>query len=376
MMTAHGAAVLVAATAGAPESSGWIRYLVNGEAWGGRAFAVVEPGRAEPTVVLESDDLVGRVRQTATTSRIEGPSGHGRFPVERVIEIVADISGGSGRVDLVGAQTAMTSSECETFRRRLPHVEVLDVTHEANAIRQTKSLFEIEAIRETGRILAGALDVFAERARPGRPASEVLIEVEAFLHHRGCRRSTVSYSLERSDPSPPDRDRRFTQADVIVVRIVASGPLGYWYELSGLFAFARLTGETDRRLKAIELAYQAGALAVTPGHTAAALSSTLDRVLRDQGINVIRRHAAGCHHIGTDRDEASGGVVDDWVFKPNMVLVFHPGAMREDDPGAFISETVQVRPDGAVPLSPRGSIFKRIYSEQGRNRDMVGGAQR
>src|SRR5690606_26745184 len=135
----------------------------------------------------------------------------------RVVEIVADLTGGRGTVGMLGMDQNLFLSAFHTFRTALPAVRLEELTQEVNRIRQVKSAFEAEAMRDMGSLLATALTMFEDLARPGRDALEVSGEIEGFLRGKGCHWGRAKYSLDqRPYTLPAAMHRPFTLDDVIL----------------------------------------------------------------------------------------------------------------------------------------------------------------
>jgi methionyl aminopeptidase len=245
----------------------------------------------------------------------------------------------------------------------LPGVERVDVTMAMDRLRQIKSPFEIEAMRETGRLLGDGLDMFAERARPGVNASALAGEIEGYLRGRGCYWGTSKYSLDlKPYLFPTTLDRRFTLDDIPVFEFVYSGPLGYWYILSSLYSFVPLPREVERRLRATEDAITETARIAVPGATCGDIAAASDRVFAAHGLRVVDRHTVDCHPIGTDINDGPGDLAPDWELRENITIAIHPASLAEGDVGFFLCDIFVVRPGGAEPLSGRGSFYQLLNS--------------
>lgn len=353
--------VLIGVIAGAPGRTGWMRYFSAGDARVSQAYIVIEPHRSDPLIVVGSPRAAEWIRSMATTTRVESTSERGIRPVERVVEIVAAATGGSGRAGVLSLNDALFAADHLILWDALPALELVDLTDSVNAIRQVKSSFEIAAIQEMGRVLAEGLDLFAARARPGRLLVEVAGEVEGFLQGKGCVGGRVKYSLgERPYTIPPLPGQRFTRDDVFVFQFVYLSALGYWYELSSLYSFLPLPAETARRLRAMEQAIQQSARLAVPGRTYGEISTAADRVFTDHGFNVIGKHTEDCHTIGTDIRDGANITPEGWALKENMVLALHPASLLEGDLGFFLIDNFLVTPKGAIPLSPLRSFYRQL----------------
>lgn len=364
LMEEQGLKVLVGVIAGAPGRTGWMRYFAAGDARVSQAYIVIEPHRIDPLIVVSTPRAAEWIRSMATTTRVESTSERGIKPVDRVVEIVAAATGGSGRAGILGLNDALFASDHLIFREALPALELVDLTDSVNAIRQIKSPFEIAAMQEMGRVLAEALDLFAARARPGRLLVEVAGEVEGFLQGQGCIAGRVKYSLgERPYTIPPLPGQRFRRDDVFVFQFVYLSALGYWYELSSLYSFLPLPAETARRLRAMEQAMQQTARLAVPGTTYGEISAMADHVFTEHGFTVIGKHTEDCHTIGTDIRDGANITPEGWVLKENMVLALHPASLMEGDVGFFLIDNFLVTPKGAVPLSPLQSFYRQLDIE-------------
>jgi Xaa-Pro aminopeptidase len=360
IMKAGDLKLLVAVCGGAPHHNGWIRYFTGAEMWGGRVFVLIRPDTHIRHVVMRSTYDAEWVRQQALDTTVDSTLIQQVSPMERTIELIAEATGGRGRLGMLRAST-LTPLEHAALTKAFPALEIVDVTDEFNRIRQIKSPFEIEAIRETGRILAAGMDLFAQLARPGRLALEVAGQVDGYLKGQGCFWGRVKYSLDqRPYTIVAAPDRRFARDDVILFQFVHSGPHGYWYELARVHSFTELPQETARRLQTMELAIREAARVAVPGGTYGRFSAVVDQVFRDAGYTVIGKHTFDCHTIGTDESEGHFPPTPDWQFQENMVLGVHPATLLEGGYGFLLCENFLVRPGGATPLSPMSSFYRRL----------------
>lgn len=355
-------AVLALAT-GAPSQTGWLRYFTAAELWEHHAFVVIERDSPEPLVIVESEDLADGIRQMATTSRVESTFGRRVLPIHRVIDVIADLTGGRGRVGVLGLDAQMTLSRFQAFRSALPAVELVEITNEGNRLRMIKSPVEIAAMREMGHLLNQGLDLYATRARPGLRLSEVAGEIEGSLRGQGCFWGTSKYSLdERPYLFPASPERCFAADDIVLYEFVYSGPLGYWYILSSLYSFRPLPADTARRLRATVDAIQETARVAVPGATCGAMCAASDRVFREHGFTVVGRHTVDCHPIGLDINDGPRDIPPDWQLEENMTLAVHPASLLEGDLGFFLCDVFLVQRGGAMPLSPRTSFYELLSS--------------
>jgi Xaa-Pro aminopeptidase len=361
LMKARDLTAVLALATGAPSQTGWLRYYTAAELWEHHAFVVIERDHSEPLVVVESDDLAEGIRRMATTTRVESTFARRVLPIHRVIDVIADLTGGRGRVGVLGLDAQLPLWRYQAFRSALPAIELVDITDEGNRRRMIKSPVEIAAMREMGHLLNEGLDLFATRARPGLSLSEVAGEIEGFLRGRGCFWGTSKYSLdERPYLFPASPESRFAAADVILYEFVYSGPLGYWHILSSLYSFRPLPADTAHRLRATLDAIRETARIAVPGATCGAIAGASDRAFKEHGFTIVGRHTVDCHPIGLDINDGPRDIPPDWQLEENMTLAVHPASLLAGDLGFFLCDIFLVQHGGAVPLSPRTSFYELL----------------
>jgi Xaa-Pro aminopeptidase len=363
VIEAQDLSAVLAVSTGAPSQTGWIRYLTGADLWASQAFVIVERGNPEPVIVLWSNYLAEWIKTMATTRRIESTLLRRIAPIERVIEILSEISGGRGRLGGLNVERSLFAPDYQALRSRLPGLELIDLTDEVNRLRQIKSPFEVQAIGEMGNLLVQGFRMFEERARPGRSTLAVASEVEGFLRGRGCFWGRAKYSLDqRPYTLPAAPGRNFADDDVVLFQFVYQSPLGYWYEVARLYSFRPLPAETERVYRATDEAIHESAAASIPGRTYGELSMLSDRIFRKHGLNVVGKHTEDCHSIGTDISDGPTWYTDEWSLQENMVLALHPASLVEGDRAFFICENYLVEAGGATALSPLESFYRRLPS--------------
>lgn len=346
---------------GASAQTGWLRYLTGGELWSGQGYAVIEANNPEPLILVSPQDMAEWIRTLAPTSRVESTAASSRATIDRVVEAVKNATGGTGRIGTVGVGRSMFVSEYATFRAALPGLEVVDMEAELNRLRQIKSPFEIEAMRDMGRILVEGFSIFEEHARPGTSALEVSGRVEGYLKGQGCVWGRAKYSLdERPYTWTAALERRFTEDDIVLFQYVYSSPYGYWYEIARLYSFKELPPATARRFQAMDVALRETARMSKPGCTYGAIATASDRIFREHGLKVVGKHTEDVHSIGTDISDGPPWYTDDWEIKEDMVLALHPASLVDGDLAFFLCENYVVERSGAKPLSPLASFYLQL----------------
>lgn len=364
LMRQRDVAILVAVVSGIPGRTGWIRYFAGAEVPAPRAYVLLEREGNECLILLWSRRQAERAQEAVALGRVHSTFEDGRPPLAEVIERIRAVAGGTGRVGILSLRDNLTWAESEMLRAACPGITFVDMTDDVDRLRQIKSPFEIAAMRDMGVLLAEGLDLFAERARPGRSKLEVAAEVEALFRSRGCAGGRVKYSLgERPYTVPPHAGERFSADDVIVFQFVYLSPLGYWYELSRLFSFRPLPAASVRRLRAMEAAIAETARAAVPGSTFGAIGVLADEVFRAHGLPVIGKHTEDFHTIGTDIRDGYNITPQEWRIEQDMVLALHPATLLDGDLGLFLCDNFHIGPAGAIPLSPPGPRYRLLFEE-------------
>jgi Xaa-Pro aminopeptidase len=360
-MATDGVDAFLGVAQGAPGMGGILRYFTNVELWAGRAFLLATPDDEDPLVIMWSNYGAEWAKQMATTPRVVSTIQEHRLPVARVIDELRRIVRPGQRVGVANLNTVLSLTEYRAMTDALPGVEFADFTAQVNAIRQIKSPFEIEAMEETGAILAGALEAFGEAARPGVLAWEAAAEAERYAKAHGCFWGRSKYSLDqRPFTVPTPLDRRFQESDVILFEMVYQGPLGYWLEITCVYSFGPLPDEVGRRLEAWQEAVRAAAAVARPGTPFGEIGRAADRTLQQLGYTVIGKHTPDCHSIGTDEADGITPPPPDEPLRENMVLSLHPAALVEGGYAFLISDNYQITPQGGRVLSPLGRPYRQL----------------
>lgn len=345
---------VVIAGAGSPGSVGALRYLTNARLWEGPAYVVL--GRDDPWPWL----LTGSSYQ-ATWSRARTTTRHDRVLVPD--DLVGDTAararryaGPTGRIGMVKRDESMTVGHHERFLRATEGATLIDVTERFDAIRQVKSAWELDALREGGQDLSDALASVRSDVRVGASYREICARAEAYVRTRGSfwGRSKVSvgpwpYTVpaEPTDRMKPD--------DVITIELVFESRWGYWHEMTMLGTFGGSASDVTRLTEAYLKAFDASASSARPGATFRELSAVNDAVIAGAGFEIDGKHTPDAHSTGLDGSDGPSSIDDpDFVLRPDMVLSFHPGTKLADGRALLVSDNVRITPHGAERLSPGG----------------------
>jgi Xaa-Pro aminopeptidase len=352
--------LLVAACAGAPGQAGWVRNLTGAPLWGPRTFVVVAASHLRRTLITRAPDDTNWYRLTTVDTDIESTLTQKITPLDRLVEIVRARIGGDGRLGVVNPET-LSPVEATAMRAVVPESRMVDLTRQLRRLRQVKTHFEIRAMRQTGKMLAQALDRFAAVARPGRLTLEVAGDIDGYLRGQGCSSGYLRYAFNQEPiPGPAVAARRFEVDDCVTLHLSFAGPLGYWAELAGVFSFRQLPSAVQQRIEMAAKALRHAADAIVPGGKRAAASDAAVRAYEASGATVTGRYAPDLHTIGTDEDEDSSGPANADDFEEGMTVAVHPAPLLSDGRGFFLARTYVIQGGRAVPLSPVRSAYRQI----------------
>jgi len=243
-------------------------------------------------------------------------------------------------------------------------VPTLDVIE---AGRLVKDAWEIERLREAGRLISAvAVGVLADLA-PGQREQEVAQAVEAGLRRAGFTRpafDTIVASGPRSAlPHGRASDRLMVAGDLVVLDF--GGVYGgYCVDLTRTVVLGPPTDEVVRVHGAVAEAQQAAIAAVAPGVAVGAVDQAARAVLDRHGLADRFVHGTG-HGLGLEVHEAprvgparpatyppmSGTVVLPDVLVAGMVVTIEPGAYLPGWGGVRIEDDLLVTATGAERLT-------------------------
>jgi len=349
-------AVVLTGTAG-PGLFGVPKYFTNISLWYGRAYVVIGVDHPEPALVHWSGFQAEWNRQEATTRWIETPD----VPVaaaslaafRRALAIARELGGGSTRLGVENMQQTWTMGEFDAFKTDCPGWKTVDFARDIDAIRSVKSPFELNEIRILGEQITGAIERFAQVAKPGVPIWHASSAAEEVLKAEGASWGRCKMSLNhRPATILPEVDRAFRDDDIVLVELDYSGAFGYWYELTCLMSFRPLPEDVARKVAAYEDVIARMVDRCRPGTRVGDLATIADARFREIGYPVKGMHLPHVHSIGLDENDGpNSAATPDDLLEVQMVLAVHPGSLFEDGTAYSMSDLFQVTAEGGVRQS-------------------------
>jgi methionyl aminopeptidase len=238
---------------------------------------------------------------------------------------------------------------------------------------------EIALIRESGRLVAGALDLAATLVRPGVTTGELAARLEEFVSgsggtpefkgYRGYPAAICASVNEEVVHGIPGR-RKLREGDIVGID-VGVRKSGYVADGARTFAVGEIGSGARRLMAATEESLAAGLAAARPGARLSDVSHAVQVVVERAGFSVVRDLAG--HGVGTELHEEPeipnfGDPGNGPVLEVGMVLAIEPmvnegaPAVRTLGDGwtvvtadrtlsAHFEHTVAVGPDGADVLT-------------------------
>lgn len=229
-----------------------------------------------------------------------------------------------------------------------------DVSPHLWALRVLKSDWEVERLREAGRVNGAAFDILRRGFRPGMTERDLFALWAAAVMAAGA--DSPGYLAMHSGPGNYRRvsglpgDRVLADGDLVWLD---GGPryLGYWSDITRTYAVGTPRSEHAELYGASRAATYAVGDAIGPGTTTSDLFDVVARAFREAGLEIGSATRIG-HGLGLQLTEPPSVLPGSPVpLEPGMVLAIEPGIARPD--GYFnVEENFLVTPTGGELLSP------------------------
>jgi Xaa-Pro aminopeptidase len=360
VMDAERIGAVIFLCAGAPNGDGWLRYLTDGRLWSGRGtIMAIRAGDSRAFIILRSTYDAEWLRETAIEVDVESTMlEKTSSPISAAARLIRTADTTLSAVGVVNVEL-LTAPEYAALVSALFPAAIVDVTTRMNAVRKVKGPLEIEAIRNTGRILGDGLERFAAAARPGRGALAVAGEVDGLLRAQGCFWGRVTYAFNgQPHPMSAPADRRFAEDDIVLVSLTYQGPDGYWASVAEVFAFRALPDAMADRLAASKAALDSAERAAAQGAAVEDVTAAAARGFSANRFTVSDWIIPVVHSIGTDEMESApfGGE----ALEAGMVLSLRVAARLGPESAFPVAATVLVSEHGGIALTPRSNAVRRL----------------
>lgn len=198
-----------------------------------------------------------------------------------------------------------------------------------------RSANEIELIRSSGRVVAGALVLAAELIRPGITTGELDRAIEEYTRRHGGSPefkgfhgypAAICTSVNEEVVHGIPGARVLREGDIVGVD-VGVRKNGYVADGARTFPVGTVTDEAARLIRVTREALEAGLAVASEGVRLSDVSHAIQRVVEDAGYAVVRELAG--HGVGRDLHEPPeipnfGEQGQGPVLEPGMVLAIEP----------------------------------------------------
>lgn len=328
---------------------GRVQYVSDIFQWAGRGFVVL-PLKGEPTFIVDPLWGLGYAKRGEWLNDYRMPANAGA----EIAKILSDLGQASGKIGVVGLADITAVADFEDMKAGLPNADWQDATDLFDDVRAIKSDEEIEAVRETGRILRTVFQALEAEIRPGVREIDVLAEAHRLCRQLGCMEGIALMGRPPFRSFSPGSTGVIEKDDIMVIDLEWGGPSGYWVELRRVYSFAPPTDKQKKYWETRVESFAACVAAMKAGDESTEILAARDRVYGKYGQSAEGVLAYTAHGIGVDSLEPPWVPGKDRVMEENMVINLHP-AIKFDDPeeglalgGISIADNVLVGKSGGV----------------------------
>jgi methionyl aminopeptidase len=214
-----------------------------------------------------------------------------------------------------------------------------------NAPPILKEPWEIDVMREAGRIAAEALAKAVEAVRPGASTLDVDRVAEAHIRARGAVPTFIGYPPhagkyafkhticasvnEEIVHGIPRAERVLVEGDILSIDIGATFK-GYVGDTAVTVAVGKIPPEAKKLVDTTRESLDAAIAVMEPGAKLSAIGTAVESLARSRGFSVVRNYCG--HGVGRDMHEPPqvpnyydpAHRFGDLVLKPGLVLAIEP----------------------------------------------------
>jgi methionyl aminopeptidase len=208
-----------------------------------------------------------------------------------------------------------------------------------------KEAWEIEVMREAGRIAAEALAKAVEAVRPGVSTLEVDRVAEAHIRSRGAIPTFIGYPPQAGKYAfkhsicasvneeivhgIPRAERTLQEGDILSIDIGATHK-GYVGDTAVTVPVGKVSAESQKLIDTTREALDAAIAEMEPGAKLSRIGAAVEKLARERGFTVVRNYCG--HGVGRDMHEPPqvpnyydpAWRFGDLLLKPGLVLAIEP----------------------------------------------------
>jgi Xaa-Pro aminopeptidase len=274
--------------------------------------------------------------------------------------ILGDLGLGKASVGVVGLADITAVADYNDMRGAQPNVDWQDATDLFDDVRMVKSEEEIEATRETGRILRTVFTALEAEIRPGVRELDVLAEAHRLARQLGCVEGIALMGTAPFKSFTPGTNGVIEKDDVMVIDLEWGGPSGYWVELRRVYSFNQPTDVQQKFWETRVETFAACIDAMKAGESSETIAAARDKVYAKYGQSAEGILAYTAHGIGVDSLEPPWVPGKERIMQEGMMINLHPSIKFEDpDEGAALGG-ISIADNGLVTASGGDRITDEV----------------
>jgi Xaa-Pro aminopeptidase len=255
---------------------------------------------------------------------------------------------------LVSGKTAIAGREF--MEARFVDEASVSATAAVDALRRSKTLEEIEFIRQAARLADAGYQRFFDAAQTGMPEYELVAEVEAFLKTHGAEDNFMLIASGATDVfgMRPPTERRLQTGDSITTELTPQVN-GYYAQICRTMVLGEPSDNQQRSFAIFREAQKAAQDFIKPGVNIKDVARVQNDVFRREGYGEYtgaKYTRVRGHNLGLYPDENPWVLEDvDCVVNENMVLIAHPNTYLPLSGYMVFGDTLLVTKEGCVSLN-------------------------
>ncbi|OHB69854.1 MAG: type I methionyl aminopeptidase [Planctomycetes bacterium RBG_16_43_13] len=201
-----------------------------------------------------------------------------------------------------------------------------------------KENWEIELMREAGRIAAGAVELMKEIVVPGITTRQVDTEVEKFIRSKGAVPTFKGYrgftasicaSINEEVVHGIPGDRVLKEGDIIGLDVGATYK-NYVGDTAVTLPVGKISGQAQKLIDVTRDSLSAAIAVIAPQEKLSTISRTIQNYVESRGFSVVKKFVG--HGIGSQMHEdpqVPNYVIEpvesfEMILKPGIVLAIEP----------------------------------------------------
>ena len=331
-MATIGLEALVICSRGDEFVRGRVQYVSDIFQWAGRGFVVL-PLKGESVFIVDPLWGLGYAMLGGWLNDYRMPENAGT----EIGVVLNDLGLATASVGVVGLADITAVADYNDMQAALPNADWKDATDLFDDIRAIKSEDEIEATRDTGRILRRVFSALEAEIRPGVQEIDVLAEAHRLARQLGCLEGIALMGRAPFRSFTPGTRGVIEKDDVIVIDLEWGGPSGYWVELRRVYSFKPPNDAQKRFWETRVESFAACVEAMKAGESSDSILAARDGVYAKNGQSAEGVLSFTAHGIGVDSLEPPWVPGKERVMSEGMMINLHPSIKFEDpDEGAAL----------------------------------------